>query len=607
MPGTNYTVNANAPSLATFCRVEPRAVDTQLTNSFQISVHDALWMITQQWRMGEFLATDGGSAIKVRVNAKNSEINRFKSFRAEEVVQYKHDKPLEAYVENLNLIPDLLLRLQLGRQFLKMLKKQQSSTAHFDLLREEFPISLSDITTNDHYTKSNKELMGLLTTVNDKVLDGYALYDHIKINIANLFVGTTLSGLTPTEKGPVELAALAFRTWFTETYSVPGENNCWSESGLEYQFKISAPDTTSSSGTQTVLHADSYRRGQLDWYDFDLSNLSSEQLSETGEPIQSNVENKVTSYLPTTIEFKGMPVSRWWEFEDSDLDFGNFVVFSQDMLKMMLMDFGLIYSNDWMIVPHRVKAGSICEIKQLHVTDVFGKHTLVKAAGSGIDDAWQRWAMFNLNVKGEDVNPADTRLYVAPSVGHRMESEPTEKVVFLKDEMANMVWGIEERVPDGISGGKEGKLAELELHNYFMTQTLTSPNPTLQPTETQLTYRFSNALPEYWIPFIPVKHIANPPDGRPIKYQRATFNRVVGNIATVDPVSARTSIIRPFVNSPYYINEEEILKAGVVVETNYQRTRWYDGKVVTWLGRSRTSGRGEGRSGLAFDQITTKT
>ncbi|MCC6397444.1 MAG: hypothetical protein IT282_10530 [Bacteroidetes bacterium] len=44
-------------------------------------------------------------------------------------------------------------------------------------------------------------------------------------------------------------------------------------------------------------------------------------------------------------------------------------------------------------------------------------------------------------------------------------------------------------------------------------------------------------------------------------------------------------------------------RAGVRVRQSFQRTRWYGGKVVTWLGVQKQAGRGEGASGLAFDQL----
>jgi len=53
----------------------------------------------------------------------------------------------------------------------------------------------------------------------------------------------------------------------------------------------------------------------------------------------------------------------------------------------------------------------------------------------------------------------------------------------------------------------------------------------------------------------------------------------------------------------YFINEEEIPRAGRIVVRTFQRTRWIDGRVVLWLGRRTMTGRGEGSSGLAFDTL----
>jgi len=53
----------------------------------------------------------------------------------------------------------------------------------------------------------------------------------------------------------------------------------------------------------------------------------------------------------------------------------------------------------------------------------------------------------------------------------------------------------------------------------------------------------------------------------------------------------------------YYIHEEEIPRAGVQISQSFQRTRWNFGKVFTWLGVHKQTGRGEGSSNLYFDQI----
>lgn len=51
------------------------------------------------------------------------------------------------------------------------------------------------------------------------------------------------------------------------------------------------------------------------------------------------------------------------------------------------------------------------------------------------------------------------------------------------------------------------------------------------------------------------------------------------------------------------IHEEELLRSGNIVKRSYQQARWHDGTTFTWVGRKKQNGRGEGASGLAFDQI----
>jgi hypothetical protein len=43
-----------------------------------------------------------------------------------------------------------------------------------------------------------------------------------------------------------------------------------------------------------------------------------------------------------------------------------------------------------------------------------------------------------------------------------------------------------------------------------------------------------------------------------------------------------------------------------VVQRSWQQARWSDGSTVTWSGRRKLNGRGEGSSGLAFDQATKR-
>ena len=54
---------------------------------------------------------------------------------------------------------------------------------------------------------------------------------------------------------------------------------------------------------------------------------------------------------------------------------------------------------------------------------------------------------------------------------------------------------------------------------------------------------------------------------------------------------------------PYFFHDEEVSKAGVQITRTYQRVRWWDGKIYTWLGRRKSTGKGQGSSGLEFDRI----
>jgi hypothetical protein len=71
------------------------------------------------------------------------------------------------------------------------------------------------------------------------------------------------------------------------------------------------------------------------------------------------------------------------------------------------------------------------------------------------------------------------------------------------------------------------------------------------------------------------------------------------------PVRPRTQLLREGLDAgkPYYVNEEEVPRAGTRLQVAYNRTRWRDGRVIVWLSTQRGTGRGEGASGLRFDTL----
>jgi hypothetical protein len=96
---------------------------------------------------------------------------------------------------------------------------------------------------------------------------------------------------------------------------------------------------------------------------------------------------------------------------------------------------------------------------------------------------------------------------------------------------------------------------------------------------------------------------------RRIQLQRSKMLRVIdGDTRAPEPILPRTSLLREGLDQspkrPYLLHEEEVLRAGVHVRLGFQRTRWTGGQAPVWLAASKQTGRGEGSSGLAFDQLS---
>jgi hypothetical protein len=291
------------------------------------------------------------------------------------------------------------------------------------------------------------------------------------------------------------------------------------------------------------------------------------------------------SFIPTPVSFGGMPSHRYWEMENRQIEFADIDAYTTDVAKLLLTEFALVYGNDWCVIPYELPVGTVSEVVGMLVGDDFGEQSLLLPAGRGLDDQWQRWNMFTMS-RSPSVGQADTRFFLPPAVGKLLECDPIEKVHFLRDEMANMAWGVERIVPAAMGLGVNGYTVAAAT---AASTTVTAP--ALHPTAATVRYILGTDVPYNWIPLIPV-HVAG--SNRSVQLQRAKMpgqNR-----------EPRTRILGGPMPS-YFINEEEIPRAGKIVTRAYQRGRWTDGATLTWIGRRVTTGRGEGLSGLAFDQV----
>lgn len=616
------------PAITLWNRLEGRPRKEDFDRSLRAEVRDPLWMLTRQWQFGEFKGEDAGSAVKARAQLNTSRIDRY-AVRSEnhdpqsaepyeKAVPYDISFPLETEVEREPLWiagPDansayLILRSQMGRYWMQLLKRAGLATPNVKgafLERFGFEDAAEKLNPTEvealeaAHLQSDPAAWQSLQAVKKRLPDGRRLLAAIESGDFDLWVdGQFDAAARPTLKD----LAKDFRSWFYRLYSQPQteKEDAWAPSYLEYQFAVSAPEDESGE-TRATLVAEQYHQGTLDWYAFDIDRQSRLEDLPGGVFSEHSFEaRRPLAFLPTQIEFNGMPNVRWWEFEDRRTDFGSIRAGTTDLPLLMLAEFGLIYGNDWSVIPYNLEVGTLADIKGIIVTDVFGVRTFIRAAGEGQRMDWQRWSMYNLNLLG-DRGSLDRRLFLPPALAKMQESNPVEKVILARDEMTNMVWGVEERIAGITGNGVDGFEAATALSNFFLHRV--TPTTVLpQANDAKVRYVLGTTVPENWIPFI-ARH--NPGSNRQIRLQRASMPRLTDAIpdSRIEPRGSilRTGLDKEGDKEAYFLHEEEVPRAGIVVTRAFQRARWFDGKVYIWIGRRKETGRGEGASGLLFDQI----
>lgn len=602
--------------LRSWNRMEVRPRKKDFDNVLRAETYDPLWMLGRQWQFGEFQGEDTGSATLVKVALETSAISKFQS-GPDMAEVYTDDIPLETKVEAENIRFDYKTRVKIGQQWFKILKSYGLLHDFKASFISSFPIVHPQIEAHDDtptiVTKakllSNHPAMQFVDAAHERAMDGYALYHHLFVDLPST-MSQFFNGVEPDIWQKAIEAAGKFTNWVEKLYYYPksGHNKAWNPKQMEYEFSCALPGDEGN----TILTANEYYSGSLDWYSLDINKKTATHgLGNTSPEDDTAYRTKRTlTVIPSNAQFGGMPNKRWWEFEDAAIDLGNISADEKNLAKILITEFALVYSNDWFVIPYDVPVGSISEIKGIIVTDSFGEKTMVSAAGAGEQNDWDRWNMFSMTTLANSLATsieADNRIFFPPVLTKVHESDPAELVKFIRDEMANMVWGVEDRIPDMLGESMSGHQAAQDLVEFLKTLDTTEEND--NALAGVLKYELANTVPENWIPFIPL-HLGS--DNRAIQLRRASMPRTLKHLYPNSPgqIRPRTDILRLGLNSndqqqfSYDLFEEEIPKAGTQVSASFQRARWYQGKIFNWYGRRRQTGRGQGSSGLRFDTIT---
>jgi len=604
------------PTITSWNRLEGRPRRPDFARALKAEIRDAMFMLSRQWQMGEFLGDDAGSPATVKMQLSTTRLRTYKAARGT-TLAFDESLPLEARVErrglpltmNLNAMA-LDIRLLMGRQWLKMLASVADYRAAFV---QKYSIQAPDpARKEDAYICAHPEAWQLVAALAGRRMDGGALYAYLTSGTGR-HAWDNIPSVLGTHHSAIDDVAKAFVQWVNATFTQPPskDEDAWLPDRLEYQFACAAPE----SASETVFSAEEYYHGGLDWYNLDVDRSRNTLGSVSNAPADPQA-SAIQSLIPVPITYDGMPNTRWWAFEDRRVNFGKVAPATTDLGTLMFLEFGLVYANDWFMIPLTVSAGSLVRVRGMAVTNVFGERFWIAAAGAGADEAWQRWSMFTLSAKGNTPGqPADTGLLLLPTVPKIQQGRALEEVMLVRDEVANMVWGVEKTICLAIGRDKPGSEAAAETLTYYRRLVdewlqANATTSTVAPPAAPVVYRVMNTVPENWIPFIPV-HV--PGDIRATQLQRAAMPRLLDGdpAATPDKVHPRTTLLRSGLEETtkvaYYLHEEEVPRASALVSQSYQRTRWTNGRVIVWLGARKQTGRGEGSSGLAFDRLITRT
>lgn len=572
-------------SATSWTRLEPRTRSERL-RSVEARVADPLWLLGQQWRIGELQGEDAGSPVTAELRYRASPLSRYAASTPgpEGAAPLPADVPLEVLVEAEGpTAPSdrahLRVAVEAGLRLLELLGPQAGKYTG--------PLAVAyGPPPPDPDEPADPEAGRLRAIAAGRLPDGSQLWPP-------LHAWRRANGPAPDAFAAADQATLdAVDTWLTwyETRPAGGvAPAAWRPERLEHEFSIAARTTgpgptPAPASTETVLVATGYRGRDLDWHALDI--WAGQSLGALADPAP---QATTLSMLPTRVTFPGMPAARWWQLGEADIDLTSLRPGPEDLGRLLFTEFALNYGNDFFWLPFNLPVGSITAVESLRVTTSFGDvvdvPTAIAAdlAAGRVIPGGQPWAMFQPTVVDSGAVAGTSNLLVLlPTGSASLHGEPLEEILLNRDEMANMAWALERRIP-GPSGSPVDR-HELWQRSRHDPESVHAP----PPHDPVLVYELATALPPYWLPLL------NQPGP-------AGTNRSVQ--LRLEPTSAPMGTL---LHPEFTLYEEILARTGVRLLRRRKRTRSVDGRVHTWTTRESGAGAGESTSGLRFDDLRSE-
>jgi hypothetical protein len=268
------------------------------------------------------------------------------------------------------------------------------------------------------------------------------------------------------------------------------------------------------------------------------------------------------------------------------------------MAKLLVVDFAMLYGVDMFVAPLLLDRGKAVTIDSLVVFDVFGGRVVVDPVE--VTRATDRFTMFTTAVAdpsgATSTGTVTNFMCLPPGAGKALQHGPAlEEVRFARDEVANMIWGIEAVTESPIGERRRGSERDAAVDAAL-------PPPPPPATDAPLRYQVESKVPVNWIPFL----IPQPPEQTTQLEKGATARAVDGEPLPL-PVHPVGRNLSPGGDpgAPYGVTEEQVGRTGTRVERLVFGARSSDGKSYLWVARRRRVGGGETQSGLRFDAAQT--
>ncbi|HET9020949.1 MAG TPA: hypothetical protein VFN34_03615 [Ornithinibacter sp.] len=528
-------------------RLEPVSRRGDPGQGLAAPVHDPLWGLARQRQFGELAGEDTGSPVQAALRIRTDPLDAWRPSGADELLPYDADgQVLEAVVAGESAAPahSLRDRVDAGRRLRATLPP-----ALVDDLRAAFPLL-----GQGPPTRFVERAAALYP-------DGLAVATAVRGAGSQPEDLATALGTTVARASASRLALEDFGGWCQTTFGTGP--SAWVASRLERRFDL-------ASGGQAVLTAPAHTREDVEAWDLELTEAAN---ALRLDPLAAT--ERWVRRIPTRLRFPGMPNDRFWEFEDAQLALHRIDAATHDLARLALVEFSSVYGNDWFTFPVPVGYGSVATIPEVVVRDTFGGHEVVSVAQ---DDQWSMFVPAG--------PPGGHPHLVVPSVTvSPLRGQVVEEVRFVRDELANLVWGVEAVVTDEAG----------EVHDLVAEYTARVGVAAQLPSDAELLYRLMTDVPDHWVPFVPVRV---DDAARGVDLVEAVLPRpdTWGVMVLTAP---RSSILRELRGQR--VPEEEVGSTGVTVRRRWSLARSADGGRHTWVSRSVSTGRGEGSSGLAFD------